>query len=100
MALKLIRKTEHWNDARIQHEISIMRGLSHPHIASIFDSIDAKDYCCVVMEFVSNGDLCSLLEKNRGYLTEQVPFDVPVLLLLLVAVDRSRYALCLPVGRW
>mmetsp|Transcript_4502 Transcript_4502/g.10849 ORF Transcript_4502/g.10849 Transcript_4502/m.10849 type:complete len:545 (-) Transcript_4502:89-1723(-) len=52
-------------------EVVLMKLLKHPNIVNYLESITTKDYLYIVLEFVENGSLASILKKF-GSFTEQL----------------------------
>jgi serine/threonine protein kinase len=44
-------------------EINLLKKLEHPKIVKYFDSILTDDYLNIVLEYVENGSLDSLIKK-------------------------------------
>lgn len=42
---------------RLRHEVQAVGQLSHPHIVSVFDFVDAGSWCFIVMEYVDGRNL-------------------------------------------
>ena len=51
-------------------EIKLLEALSHPNIVKYLDSVQSADYLCIILEFVENGALSSLLSKFGGVFPE------------------------------
>ena len=47
-------------------EIRLLQNLDHPNIVKYLDSIRSDDYLNIILEFVENGSLSSLLGKFTG----------------------------------
>lgn len=47
-------------------EIRLLQNLDHPNIVKYLDSIRSDDYLNIILEFVENGSLSSLLGKFQG----------------------------------
>lgn len=52
-ALKVIDKTKSGLDAPADHEVRILKSVSHPNIIHLFDDFDFKDELFLIMEHVS-----------------------------------------------
>lgn len=50
-------------------EINCMKVLEHPNIVQLFEIIDTRDSCCIVMEYLSGGSLMDHLD-SCGWLNE------------------------------
>ena len=53
-------------------EIRLLQNLDHPNIVKYLDSIRSDDYLNIILEFVENGSLSSLLGKFQGNFPEQL----------------------------
>lgn len=53
-------------------EIRLLQNLDHPNIVKYLDSIRSDDYLNIILEFVENGSLSSLLGKFQGFFPEQL----------------------------
>ena len=62
-------------DQRLDNEMRIMKGLSHPNIVQYIDYVDKGQYIYIIMESVACGDLQEYL-RTRGVLTEQMARDM------------------------
>lgn len=51
-------------------EIRLLQNLAHPNIVKYLDSIRSDDYLNIILEFVENGALSSLLVKFGGMFPE------------------------------
>ncbi|KAJ4458589.1 putative Serine/threonine-protein kinase sepA [Paratrimastix pyriformis] len=47
----------------IQSEVKLLEGLNHPNIVKYIDTIRSKDCLSIILEFVENGSLQSLVKK-------------------------------------
>ena len=54
----------------IEMEIRLLQNLAHPNIVKYLDSIRSDDYLNIILEFVENGALSSLLVKFGGSFPE------------------------------
>eukprot|EP00771_Trimastix_marina_P002149 gnl/Trimastix_PCT/3263.p1 GENE.gnl/Trimastix_PCT/3263~~gnl/Trimastix_PCT/3263.p1 ORF type:complete len:1015 (-),score=367.46 gnl/Trimastix_PCT/3263:98-3142(-) len=70
ISLRRMRKDNESIDG-IMMEINLLRDLSHPNIVHYIDSIRTKDHLNIVLEYVPNGSLQSLVKKF-GCLPESV----------------------------
>jgi serine/threonine protein kinase len=69
VALKAIRKSglrtmEEFE--LIRREVSVMKGMDHPFIASFFELLDDDNCFYLVIELVENGDLLEYINANNG----------------------------------
>ena len=77
-------------DLRLDNEMRIMKGLSHPNIVQYIDYIDQGQYIYIIMEYVPCGDLQGLLSE-RGVLTEHMARDMALQILdALVYLHRRK----------
>lgn len=53
-------------------EIRLLQNLDHPNIVKYLDSIRSDEYLNIILEFVENGSLSSLLGKFQGAFPEQL----------------------------
>ncbi len=53
-------------------EIRLLQNLAHPNIVKYLDSIRSDGYLNIILEFVENGSLSSLLSKFGGSFPEQL----------------------------
>lgn len=68
VAVKLLKEGAGTNDVflrRFHNEAKNAAGLSHPHIAQVFDYGDVAGTAYLVMEFVDGPPLSSILERER-----------------------------------
>ncbi|KAK3844782.1 MAG: hypothetical protein J3R72DRAFT_418985 [Linnemannia gamsii] len=73
VAIKLIRRQSVDNTPRINkigREISVLRGIRHPNIISLFDVIETERYIGIVIEYASGGELFDHILAHR-YLKER-----------------------------
>src|SRR4051794_38362727 len=56
----------------IEMEIRLLQNLAHPNIVKYLDSIRSDEYLNIILEFVENGSLSSLLVKFGGMFPEQL----------------------------
>ena len=61
----------------LNHEISIMKELSHPNIIKLYDFIPTRNHYYVIMEYCNGGSLCDCLKKYGK------PFPVKVIQYLM-----------------
>ena len=75
VAIKSINKNKIITErqkSKIQIETSIMKTLSSSeHIVKIYETYETKNHICIVMEYISAGDLLSYIRK-RSKLTEPI----------------------------
>jgi serine/threonine protein kinase len=57
---------------RMRREVQAARGLSHQHIVTVHDLLEADDATCVVMEYVPGMDLARRVEASGPLTPEQV----------------------------
>ena len=50
---------------QINKEIEIMYKLDHPHIIKLYSHFEDNEDFCLIMEYASNGQLYSLIKKNK-----------------------------------
>lgn len=72
VAIKLIRRTD--SSARdmavkLKREVSLLRHMRHPNIVRLYQVMKSPQYVFLVTEYVSGGDIYSLLER-RGRVSE------------------------------
>ena len=67
-------------DLRLDNEMRIMKGLSHPNIVQYIDYVDQGQYIYIIMEYVPCGDLQCLLSE-KGVLTENMARDMALQIL-------------------
>ncbi|KAK4977449.1 Protein kinase protein rad53 [Elasticomyces elasticus] len=58
-------------DRKLDNEMQIMKGISHPNIVQYLDYHDVDNYLYIIMEYVPCGDLQGLLQ-TRGPLHEEL----------------------------
>eukprot|EP01065_Artemidia_motanka_P034687 TRINITY_DN4238_c0_g1_i1.p1 TRINITY_DN4238_c0_g1~~TRINITY_DN4238_c0_g1_i1.p1 ORF type:complete len:624 (+),score=151.36 TRINITY_DN4238_c0_g1_i1:89-1960(+) len=74
---KIVQK-EHLRDERgdneVLREVAVLRHLPcHPHIVEFIDLVDEGDEYCLMLESVSNGDLCdAILDSREGRVSEDL----------------------------
>jgi len=68
-ALKCINK-KHIKVHLLKREIDIMTKLSHPHVLSMLDIFEDKDYIYLVLDLISGGELFQKI-LDRGHYTEE-----------------------------
>jgi len=55
-----------------KNEIKMLKNLTHPNIIRLEEVITSPEYIYIVMEYISNGDLCEYIQKRpEGKLSEQ-----------------------------
>lgn len=69
---------------RFECEIRVMQQLHHPNIVQFSDLIKDKDYCYIIMEFCSNGELLKYI-LDYGKLSEDQAR--PIIIQVLQALD-------------
>eukprot|EP00659_Diplonema_papillatum_P014534 gene14534-22244_t len=82
VVLKMINCTDNAFLKHAETEITVMKGLEHPHIVKMLESFTYKgtrhSYICIIMEYCNGGDLfqkfCKV-KKERGRFDEQAIFD-------------------------
>ena len=56
----------------IMMEIKLLEALAHPNIVKYLDSIQTSEHLCIILEFVENGALSSLLARFGGAFPESL----------------------------
>lgn len=72
-AIKVLRKKEMLNRSQLDHvkaEQNILSQLNHSFVVKLYYSFESEENLYLVMEYLSGGDLFSLL-KNVGCLSEE-----------------------------
>ena len=69
MAMKVINKSENMDDANIKKEMDILKKLSHPNIAKIYDFYQLDNCYYLINEFFDEGNIYDYISK--GNLNEQ-----------------------------
>ena len=69
MTMKVIDKNENMDYVIIKNEMDILRKLSHPNIAKIYDFYQSDDCYYLINEFFAEGNICDYIGK--GNLNEQ-----------------------------
>ncbi len=67
MAIKIIEKANiktKKQKTSVDREVRLMKLLNHPHIVSVLDVYESKDYIWIVMEHASSGELFDYIIKN------------------------------------
>ena len=54
----------------LTNEIEVLKKLKHPHIVGMLSFEWDTKYIFIVMEFCSNGDFSTLIQRNRGFVKE------------------------------
>ncbi|CAG9318654.1 SNF1-like_5 [Blepharisma stoltei] len=68
VAVKIIKRSlisEQHLYIKIQREIKILKILHHPHIIKLYDVIYTEKEIILILEYVSGGELYTLIEKGR-----------------------------------
>ena len=66
VAVKVIsKKDKHKNITRLKQEINILKQLKHKHIVEFYGFIESNSKIYIIMEYIQNGTLKSLIEKRR-----------------------------------
>lgn len=55
-----------------QQEIRLLQNLAHPNIVKYIDAIREDEYLNIIIEYVENGALSSLLPKLGGKMSESL----------------------------
>ena len=63
VAIKQVRLERLENKDSIKTEINVLKGLSHPRIVKYIDCISIDEYLNIVLEYVENGSLDSMIKK-------------------------------------
>ena len=73
VAIKSISLTSIRKDKKdsIKTEISLLKNLEHPKIVKYYDSIQTEDDLNIILEFIENGSLDTLI-KNIGKIPESL----------------------------
>jgi serine/threonine protein kinase len=50
--------------SKLKNEISTMKSLDHPGILKLVETIQTKDYFCIVLEYASGGDFFELISNS------------------------------------
>lgn len=58
-------------NASMCKEIEIMRQMSHPNLIQLIDTIDTNEYCYIIMELCTGGELFNQVVKLT-YLSEDL----------------------------
>ena len=69
MAMKVINKNDNMDDKIIKNKIDILKKLSHPNIAKIYDFYLSDNCYHIINEFFSEGNIYDYI--NKGNLNEQ-----------------------------
>ena len=69
MAMKVINKSENMDDVNIKKEMDILKKLSHPNIAKIYDFYQLDNCYYLINEFFDEGNIYDYISK--GNLNEQ-----------------------------
>ena len=66
VAVKVInKKDKHKNIPRLKQEINILKQLKHKHIVEFHGFIETNSKIYIIMEYINNGTLKSLIDKRR-----------------------------------
>ncbi|KAJ5349097.1 hypothetical protein MYU51_011923 [Penicillium brevicompactum] len=73
VAIKIMRKREMNSQQNISmcKEIEIMRQMDHPNLIQLIDTIDTDEYCYIIMELCTGGELFNQVVKLT-YLSEDL----------------------------
>ncbi|CAG7981248.1 unnamed protein product [Penicillium salamii] len=73
VAIKIMRKRamNSQQNASMCKEIEIMRQMSHPNLIQLIDTIDTNEYCYIIMELCTGGELFNQVVKLT-YLSEDL----------------------------
>ena len=70
VVLKVLRTTMH-NDAvmlrRFVQEYAVLASIDHPHIAKIYDQGFTDEYAFLAMEYLSGGNVCSVIVQRPNH---------------------------------
>ena len=54
----------------LTNEIEVLKKLKHPHIVEMISFEWDSRFIYIVMEYCSNGDFSTVIQRNRGFVTE------------------------------
>lgn len=86
-AIKIIKKEnlqDEISDNQIENEINILKSLDHSNILKVYEYFDYCDSLYIVNEYIGDGDLFSLIDREK-FLKE--PISLQILYQLLSAIS-------------
>lgn len=57
--------------AKVEHEISVLEKVDHPHIVRAFEVIQNDEYTCIVTEYFDGGELFDILARSKNFTEAQ-----------------------------